>query len=411
MTQQNNNIQVALLPHQKQFLFSNAPSTGLVGGFGCGKSHVATIKSVKKLVELRTNIGYYLPTYGLIKDIAFGNFTDILNLFQIKYTLNETDKVFKTSYGNIYMRSMDNPTNIVGYETGYAVIDEADILSVEKMRKAHKAIVARNRKILEGDLDNSVDMVSTPEGFKFLYEYYIKDGSDRRVLVKGKTLDNPYLPQSYIDNLYDTYPSNELEAYMSGEFVNLNTGTVYRSFNRKLNTDNTKYPATTDVLYIGMDFNITNMACTISIKQNGIRYVVDEITDAYDTADICKIIRQRYPSNKVIVYPDASGNSRNTSGKSDHDIIRKSGFRVIAPKKNPNVRDRINNVNKTFEDNKTFINSDKCPVLVDSLEKQSYKSNGDPDKQSGYDHINDAFGYEVCNSEGTTIKKRVSNVF
>ena len=126
---QKNKKEIPLLNHQEQFLFSESPSTGLVGGFGCGKSHIATIKSVKKLCELKCNIGYYLPTYPLIKDIAFGNFSNILNDFCIDFKLNESDKVFKTIYGNIYMRSMDNPTNIVGYETGYSIIDEADILS------------------------------------------------------------------------------------------------------------------------------------------------------------------------------------------------------------------------------------------------------------------------------------------
>lgn len=408
---QKNKIEIPLLPHQEEFLFSEAPSTGLVAGFGSGKSFIASIKSSKKLIELRCNVGYYLPTYQLIKDIAFENIHNILDTFKVPFKLNESDKTFRTPYGNIYCRSMDNPTNIVGYQTGYALIDEADILPKDKMQKAYKAIVARNRQILPKGILNCTDMVSTPEGFKFLYEYYVKQSNERRALIKGRTLDNPFLPESYIQNLYDTYPKDQLEAYMNGEFVNLTSGTVYRNFDRTKNIDNSKKINDSHVLYVGMDFNITNMSATISIKENSVRYVQDEITDAYDTADICKIINGRYPNNKVIVYPDASGNSRNTSGKSDHDILRKSGFKVISPKKNPSVRDRINAVNKQFSDEKTFINSDNCPVLVDSLEKQAYKDNGEPDKQSGYDHINDAFGYEVFNSEKTRIKKRTSNVF
>lgn len=408
---QKNKIEIPLLPHQEEFLFSESPSTGLVAGFGSGKSFIASIKSSKKLIQLRCNVGYYLPTYQLIKDIAFENIHNILETFKVPFKLNESDKTFRTPYGNIYCRSMDNPTNIVGYQTGYALIDEADILPKEKMQKAYKAIVARNRQILPEGVLNCTDMVSTPEGFKFLYEYYVKQSNERRALIKGRTLDNPFLPDSYIQNLYDTYPKEQLEAYMNGEFVNLTSGTVYRFFNRKENVNNTVKLNENHVLYIGMDFNITNMAATVSIKENGIRYVIDEFVDKYDTSEMINSIKAKYPNNRVIIYPDAAGGARNTSGKSDHRLLRDAGFKIIAPKKNPLVRDRINKVNKQFEDKKTFINSDNCPSLIEALEKQSYNKTGVPDKSGGFDHIVDAFGYEVYNSEKAKIKKRVSSVF
>jgi hypothetical protein len=34
-------------------------------------------------------------------------------------------------------------------------------------------------------------------------------------------------------------------------------------------------------------------------------------------------------------------------------------------------------------------------MLVESLEKQSYDKNGEPDKKAGFDHIVDAAGYFV----------------
>lgn len=403
-------IEIALFDHQDEFLYSEYPSTGLVAGFGSGKSYVGTIKSSKKLTQLKCNVGYYLPTYQLIKDIAFENFTNILDTFQVPFKLNETDKVFRTAYGSIFLRSMDNPSNIIGYETGYSLIDEADILPTDKMSKAYKAIVARNRTILPKGFFNATDMVSTPEGFKFLYDYYVKNGNDRRKLIQANTLDNTTLPQSYIDNLYDTYPAEQLEAYMRGQFVNLTTGTVYRNFGRKKNIDNSK-EAGSNILYVGMDFNITKMACTISIKEGNTRYVIDEIVDEYDTGDISSEIKKRYPNNRVFVYPDAAGAARNTSGKSDHDILRKAGFKVVVPKKNPFIRDRINSVNKEFADCTTFINSNRCPSLLSALEKQAYNKHGEPDKTTGHDHVLDGFGYEVHNSKANVIKTRSSNVF
>lgn len=408
---QQRKVEIQLLDHQEEFLYSDNPSTGLVAGFGSGKSYIGAIKSSKKLIELKTNVGYYLPTYQLIKDIAFENFSNILAEFQVPFRLNETDKVFRTNYGNIFLRSMDNPQNIIGYETGYSLIDEADVLPTDKMEKAYKAIVARNRSVLPPGVVNSTDMVSTPEGFKFLYNYYVKDGNKRRKLIQANTLDNPYLPQSYIENLYDTYPKEQLEAYMRGQFVNLTSGSVYRNFDRKKNIDNSISPTQSDILYIGMDFNITNMAGVISIMKGEIRYIVDEIVNVYDTGEMVSELKRRYPANRIIIYPDAAGGARNTSGKSDHDLLRLSGFKVMAPSKNPFVRDRINSVNKEFENLTTFVNENKCPSLVEALEKQAYNKNGEPDKQGGFDHILDAAGYLIFNSKAKQVKVRSSNAF
>jgi hypothetical protein len=41
------------------------------------------------------------------------------------------------------------------------------------------------------------------------------------------------------------------------------------------------------------------------------------------------------------------------------------------------------------------VNPEKCPNLVESLEKQAYNKNGEPDKSTGLDHILDAAGYMV----------------
>lgn len=403
-------VEIQVLPHQIEFIQSYAPSTGLVAGFGSGKSIAGTIKCIERMKQFHVNVGYYLPTYQLIKDIAFENFARILTQMGVPYELHETDKIFRTPIGSIILRSMDKPSNIIGYQTGYSLIDEADVLPTEKTAKAYRAIVARNRLPLPEGYANSTDMVSTPEGFKFLYQYYVKDKNARRVLIQADTRDNPYLTQSYIDNLYDTYPASQLEAYMRGQFVNLTTGSVYRDFDRKTNIDNTK-SAGNATLHVGMDFNITNMAATISIKEGAIRYVIDEINNAYDTNEISRTIRERYPANRIIVYPDAAGAARSTSGLSDHDILRKAGFRVMAPKKNPPVRDRINAVNNSFAKQQTFINENKCPALLEAMENQAYNKHGEPDKQSGLDHIADGFGYEVWGSVKNKIKPRQGNVF
>lgn len=398
-------VDIPILKHQIAFIESAAIHTGLVAGFGAGKSKVATYKCIDKLESFYRSSGfqkgiavaYYLPTYPLIRDIAFENFKTALDARAIPYRLNETDKIFTTALGKIIMRSMDKPQYIVGYEVGYSVIDEADILPKAKMRKAFLNIVARNRKPLPEGAPNCLDMVSTPEGFNFMYDFFVKNTSDKKALIRGRTCDNPYLPPSYIDTLKESYTHEELEAYLEGKFVNLTAGTVYHKFDRK-RCHSDRELTSGDVLHVGMDFNITKMSATVRVTDGVVSTAVAEITGAYDTQAMIAILKARYPQRKLVIYPDVSGGSRNTAGESDIALLKKAGFKVYVGKANPVVRNRITCVNSGFLNAKgqttNYINTHNCPALTEAYERLAYK-NGLPDKESGFDHITDADGYCV----------------
>lgn len=404
--QQATEIQV--LKHQREFVVSDYTHTGLVAGFGAGKSKAGTIKTVAKKMEYPgINVAYYLPTYSLIKDIAVPNFREFLAQMEIPFTYHETDKEFNTQFGKIILRSMDKADSIIGYEVGYSLIDEADVLPKKKMRDVFVKIVARNRKPLPDGKVNSIDLVSTPEGFEFMYDFFVKNKKSNRNLIKAKTKDNPFLPETYIETLLDIYTEEELAAYLDGEFVNLKTGTVYHTFNRNNNHSN-RVIKPSEVLHVGMDFNITKMSAVIHVTDGKIVTAVEEVTGAYDTADMISILKERYPKHKIVVYPDASGNARNTAGDSDIKLLRKAKFTIRVNGSNPSVRDRITTVNAGFLNSKGettyYVNTNNCPEYTESLEKLPYK-NGAPDKESGFDHVTDGGGYAFYKiRKGTTTR-------
>lgn len=385
--------EIEILKHQAEFIQSQSTHTGLVGGFRSGKSHAGVIKTIIKKLQLpNTDVAYYLPTYGLIRDVAIPKFQDFLDAQQITYKLNQTSKDFHIGDKRIILRSMDNPDLIIGYEVGYSCIDEADVLSLRKMREVMKKVISRNSAKIKGN-NNSTDFVSTPEGFNFLYEFFVKNPSENKKLIKAQTKNNPFISENYIKNLEEEYSPEQLMAYLNGEFVNLNSGSVYNDFDRNIN--NTQIDIIPrEQLHIGIDFNITQMACVV-LNRN--KQAIREYVNVYDTIQMCEIIKRDFAGHQILVYPDASGNSRKSAGQSDFDIIKKAGFRIVAPNKNPSVRDRINSVNKHFR-NGGLINTKYCPNLTQSLEQQTYK-NGEPDKSSGHDHINDAFGYVILGME------------
>ena len=388
-------MQLSLLIHQEEFLLSNHKHTIMVAGFGSGKTEGAIVKAVVKLITTskNLNVGYYLPNYPLINDIAVPRFQYFFENHNIKYKYNSTEKVFYTKYGKILLRNMTKPETIVGYETFYSIIDEIDLLTKAKAKAVFNKIIARNRQVCVFGKKNSIDLVSTPEGFKFLHAFAVKEKTDQKLLIKAKTKDNPYLPSDYIETLAAQYTIEELDAYVNGEFTNLTSGTVYKSYNRDKH-NSTLQPDLNEPLFIGMDFNVQNMHAIVHIIRNGTLHAIDEFVKVYNTAELCQQIRLKYPKNNIEINPDASCKNRNTAGLSDYDIILEDqyNFEINIRRKNPEILNRVRGVNKSFEDNKYFVNLLTCPTYSEALSQQAYDK-GLPDKKSDFDHINDAGTY------------------
>ena len=144
-----------------------------------------------------------------------------------------------------------------------------------------------------------------------------------------------------------------------------------------------------------MDFNSTQMAAIFHIVEDGLPMALDEITKGYNTEEVCKLIKARYPNKKIIIYPDASGDSnKSSSSRTDHDIIKQHGFQLYTHKTNPLVKDRVNTMNMMFRKGYK-INRHKCPSYAQAMEQQVFDANGVPDKKSGFDHCSDAGGYYI----------------
>ena len=71
----------------------------------------------------------------------------------------------------------------------------------------------------------------------------------------------------------------------------------------------------------------------------------------------------------------------------------------MALKSNPFIKDRVATVNALLQNGKgerRLASHARCSRLIECLELQSYdEKTGDPDKQNGYDHMNDALGYLI----------------
>lgn len=390
-----------LTPTQKAFATSKEPFPAFVGGFGSGKTAAAIARAMALKASFRTcDIAYYLPTYQLVEDIAFKRFPELCERKGWAYKINKQSKHIEfPNAGRIIFRTMDNPSAIVGYEVAHSILDELDTLPFDKARDVWNKVIARNRQ--KCAIGNTVAVATTPEGFRFVYDRWVKNKAKGYAIYRAKTTDNvANLPADYIENLRNSYPSNLLSAYLDGEFVNLTSGSVYAEFDRTLNYCNTVV-ADNEPLHIGLDFNVTKMAAVVYVLRDTNPHAVNEFTDVFDTPAMCRLIKDRYPNRAIYIYPDASGQARksNNASESDLSILRQAGFTVLVNSRNPAVKDRVLSTNNMIHSQgirRLFVNSDACPALTESFEKQAYDKNGEPDKSSGLDHVIDAATYFIA---------------
>lgn len=382
---------------QRSFASSSATFPAFIGGYASGKTQALIYRIMNRLCG-NVMVAYYLPTFDHVKTIGFPRLTEFLDLIGAKYTQNLSfPKIIVPGYGEVLFRSMDKPERIVGYEVADSFFDELDIMPMHKAEQVWIKAMGRNRQKRPDGKPNTMAVATTPEGFRFCYDRWKRRPLPGYELHQAKTTDNPYLDPLYIESLKQNYPSNLLSAYIDGEFVNLTSGTVYRNYDRNAHRSNEQIQ-TREPLLIGMDFNVQHMAATIYVqRQNGL-HAVGELKDILDTPAMIKTIREKYSQHRIIVYPDASGNSRKSVGSNETDIslLKNAGFTIRAKSSNPSVKDRINATNKAFEDGWLHVNDALCPTVAECFEQQSYDKNGEPDKTSGFDHQNDGSTYVVA---------------
>lgn len=441
-----------LLKHQKAFIDeTTARYVGLVGGYGCGKTRAFCLKAIQLASK---NVGYTgmmcEPTNTMLSDVLIPELSSLLEDYGIPFTLKKSPLPsftlhFKGGDSTILLRSAENFGRLVGLNLAWFGVDEIDTAfnrKKDKIMTMWRLLISRLRAqapVTQGFV------CSTPEGFGFLYEFFVKELEDMklknkpidRVIIKARTKDNPHLNDDYIADLTSQYPPNLLRAYMEGEFVNLNTATIYDAFNRNDNNCDVtlesfeeqmgaslymppKMPTNINMdelhkmqaaavfnavnkrtpIYIGMDFNVGKCAAVVHIEDAIGPIAVDEIMNIKNTEEMIKEIKKRYPNRQVYVFPDSSGKSeKSNSSQTDIALLKGAGFIVEYDAKNPLVVDRINSMNAMFcngdGDRRYRVNVAKCPLYVAALEQQTYDSNGKPDKSHDNDHPNDAAGYFI----------------
>jgi len=406
-------MQVKAIANVPQGRFHMMPQKyrGFISGYGGGKTWAGSAGMCKHFWEYPgINQGYFAPTYSMIRDIFYPTIEEVAYSFGLQCVIREGAHEVHfyrgpEERGVTICRSMDHPQSIVGFKIGHAIIDEIDIMPTRKAEDVWRKIIARMRYNVPG-LKNGVDIMSTPEGFRFCHKLFVQSIQDNPELsnnyglIQASTYDNEKnLPADYIQSLKEIYPSELIEAYINGQFVNLTSGTVFRNYDRvRCNSIETMIDG--EPLFIGQDFNVQKMASAVFVQRPTGWHAVAELKDLFDTPALIKTINEKWVSkgHRIIMYPDASGGNRKSvdASKSDIALLHQAGYTVRNHPSNPLVKDQILATNLALEKGLVKVNARLCPTIARCLEQQAYDDNGEPDKTSGFDHMNEAFSYFIC---------------
>ena len=322
----------------------------LSAGYGFGKTRTLLLKL---LLLSKKNAPYpgglVVPSYtDFTRDVKVA-FEDLFHQYGIKAEYHGSEHKYKLPWtkGPLYVATAEK--KIRGPNWSYAGINELTLISMERYRE----VIGRVR--IKGAKFPQIVSSGTPEGLASeYYESFIEKPLSGSRCLYGDTRENAHnLNPAYIKSLYDTYPKALIDAYLKGLWVNLAGNRFYFEYDPVRNDALTK-PRTDLPFLIGMDFNVEFLSASVWQFFNNKFYGLDEIVleggEGFKVENMIKALEAKgYGPYNSIICPDPAGKSRNTSGKTEVEILEQAGFQVRTRAAAPRFRERQINMNKLFE--------------------------------------------------------------
>jgi len=388
-------MKINLTKPQYQVSTSDKRFRVLVSGRRFGKTYLCITEMMKYATQVKKNIWYVAPTFKMAREIVWSKLKNMLADFNWIESINETNlsiRIKKTG-SIISLKGCENYDALRGVGIDFLILDEFADIDEKAWTEVLRASIA--------DTMGDVLMCGSPKGFgNWSYRMYEKGKRDREWdSFQFTTLQGGMVPQEEIDQAKQDIDIRTFRQEFEGSFENY-AGAVYYNFHAVDNVKEKKIDWSKP-LHIGLDFNVDPMsACVAQLEKDIIHFVDEIVIYSSNTDEMVEEIRNRYGTKqKIFVYPDPACRQRKTSagGKTDLTILQNAGFNVKCKLKHSPIRDRINAVNSRLKsaDGKRFIFiSPSCKIMIKGLQRQIYKENTNiPDKEEGYDHMNDSIGY------------------
>jgi PBSX family phage terminase large subunit len=374
----------------------------LLGGYGAGKTTVCSyivlqilrIGGTKCLITRETERNIFNTLLPTILAVS----TQPEREYMIEHKNEKDGVVIHPAGSELYILSSGELRKqfekIKGYEFNCVFVDEASLLSED----AYLEIIRRIRRPPIQKL--ILAATASDVGYEhWLYKRFA--GREFRI----RTIDNPYLPQSYLENLRQTHGEEELKSILGEGW-----GSVKKNNTYNLTEENIWRPTPDELrrkllkwthdrmFYGGIDWGVANMAVVL-----GVWDVDEEIfyflwSWEYTNENLLNIASDlkkelekwgiRY--NEVYFVGDIGGKRKDWRGQSAFEIFTDAGFNVVHM--TPPLLESFQKENFYLGRRKIKI-FHKAQRIIASYEG-AYEIKGDKlEKKSELEHIKDACRY------------------
>ena len=452
------NYRFRLAPYQAAALYCGVQHLAMLGGVGVGKSFTGAHFAVQKLLEFPTVTGFIgANTYDQLSQVSLRELFYWLDHYKIEWVIDcippeswgpeASRKKFK-DYGNIlsirhpathkpvhaFTRVLSDPDPLRGIEFSWYWIDETR----DTPQETHDVLLARLR---ESPYISGI-ITSTTNGQDWVWDRFVKNADGR---VYGSmhipTIEAVHLgilTQQYFDTLQRSYSHMFALQELWAKHVNVHAGRAYYAAseqNRRRRAPwGDAFPNRERPLVVGCDFNFSPAPHIWMIGQLGpvtekhdytqhIHWFSEISKSETSTRTMTGIVLQQYPDFFYRVFGDASGGVGTTSNAGETDYLQmgqefgdaeaaysidyyQEGYNGKQEKRNPIVRDRVENVNSKLCNSMGEISltydPERCPNFDQDLNMVGWKPTTmrgrgrlDDGGDKNRTHASDAVGYSV----------------
>jgi hypothetical protein len=387
-------------PIQARLWKDNKRFAVVPAGRRSGKTELAKRRLVVNLAQQKPwqDPRYFAaaPTRDQAKRIFWRDFKALIPRSWVR-RIYETDLCIETRFGSeLWVVGLDKPQRIEGIPWDGGVLDEyADMRSGAWTGNIRPAL---------SDRAGWCWFIGVPEGFNHFKDIadYARSGLDPDWGFYTWT-SAEILPAEEVEaarrQLDARTFTQEYEAGFEGS-----AGRAYYAYSSVAHQDPDIRLDPALPLVLCCDFNVD--PCVWLLLQTGGRMVrvIDEVVlRNTNTVQMGRAVLERYGGHRpgIVVYGDASGSARSTTGMSDYALLSELGLGDQRIKRgNPSVRDRINAVNAMLENTRGEVrltHHPRCVTLKRDLECVEWSRDGGGLDKGNHDltHASDSLGYFI----------------